>query len=340
MKAVLDSRQWQHNPTVFGVRGKEQQFPERPERIQVLKTGAIEAGCEMVPASDHGMAPIAAIHSPRYLAFLLTIFEEWTAIEGTSAEVRPNIHPMSLQVQYPDSPVGRAGFHLGDTSCPIAQGTWTSAYWSAQTALTAADLVLSGQRAAYALCRPPGHHASSEVAGGFCYLNNIAIVAHYLALKGHRPAIIDVDVHHGNGTQQIFYDRGDVLTVSIHADSREFYPFFWGAAEERGRGAGLGYNWNIPLEKGSADEPFLAAVSAGLDKAALFGADIVVVALGLDAFVDDPFRQLAVTSSGFGEMGKLLASARKPTVFVQEGGYLARGLGENLRRVLVGFESE
>jgi len=285
------------------------------------------------------MAPLAAIHSPRYLAFLQTIFEEWTALEGTSPEVRPNIHPVSREVQYPDSPVGRAGFHLSDTSCPIVRDTWMSAYWSAQSALTAAELVLSGEQAAYALCRPPGHHASAEMAGGFCYLNSSAIVAHHLVRKGHRPAIIDVDVHHGNGTQQIFYERADVLTVSIHADSRNFYPFFWGGAEERGRGQGLGYNWNLPLQKGSSDSPYLAATATGLDKAALFGADFLVVALGLDAFVDDPFKQLAVTSDGFGALGELLARARLPTVFVQEGGYLARDLGVNLRRVIVGFES-
>ena len=197
--------------------------------------------------------------------------------------------------------------------------------------------MIGGARAAYALCRPPGHHAFADLAGGFCFLNNTAIVAERAVRAGLRPAVVDVDLHHGNGTQGIFYARGDVLTVSVHADPARYYPFFWGHAQERGEGAGLGANLNLPIPRGTADEGFLAALSEGIERVRAFAPDILVVALGLDPFEGDPFGGLAVTTAGFGRIGAALGALGLPTVLVQEGGYLCPALGENLAAALSGF---
>jgi acetoin utilization deacetylase AcuC-like enzyme len=199
--------------------------------------------------------------------------------------------------------------------------------------------LLDGERSAYVLSRPPGHHAFGDLAGGFCFLNNSGIAAERLLAGGLRPAILDVDVHHGNGTQGIFYHRRDVLTVSIHADPERFYPFFWGHAQERGVGEGLGYNLNLPLQRGTGDDDFLATLEVALARIDSFGADVIVVALGLDAFVGDPFKGLAVTTEGFGRIGAAIAKRGLPCLFVQEGGYLCEELGENLTSVLGGFSA-
>lgn len=336
MKAIFDERQWKHQPRHFMANGAILPNPEQPERIDRLLTGARAAGCSVEAPRDAGLGPIAALHSPEYLTFLENIHTRWKRIEGAGEEVIPNIHPASRTDSYPKSAVGQAGFHQADTACPIAAGTWEAAYWSAQTAISGADLILEGERSAYALCRPPGHHAFGDLAGGFCFLNNAAIAAERLRARGLRPAILDVDVHHGNGTQGIFYHRSDVLTVSIHADPERFYPFFWGQAHERGVGEGLGYNLNLPLPRGTVDDTYLATLEVALKRIRAFGADAVVVALGLDAFVGDPFKGLAVSTIGFGRIGAALAATRLPCLFVQEGGYLCDELGDNLASVLNG----
>ena len=337
MKAFLDDRQRAHDPKMFMANGVRLPNPEQPARIGVLKAGAEAAGCTFAAPGDHGMGPIAALHSPEYLVFLQTIHGRWSRIEGASDEVIPNIHPDRRSASYPRSAVGQAGFHQADTACPIAAGTWDAAYWSAQTALSATDAVLGGESAAYALCRPPGHHAFADLAGGFCFLNNSAIAAGALLRAGRRPAILDVDVHHGNGTQGLFYARADVLTVSIHADPVRFYPFFWGHAHERGHGAGLGCNLNLPLARGTDDAAYLEALDTALARIRAFGADALVVALGLDAHEGDPFRGFRVTTPGFARIASRIAGLDLPAVIVQEGGYLQPALGENLRSFLEGF---
>ncbi len=263
MRAFLDERQRAHDPKHFMANGAVSPNPEVPARVDILKAGAEAAGCRFEAPADAGMGPIAAIHTPEYLAFLKTIHARWMRIDGASDEVIPNIHPASRSDGYPLSAVGQAGYHQADTACPISADTWQSAYWSAQTAVAAADAVANGERAAYALSRPPGHHAFADLAGGFCFLNNSGIAAQRLLDHGLRPAILDVDVHHGNGTQGIFYRRGDVLTVSIHADPARFYPFFWGHAQERGEGDGIGANLNLPLPRGTDDAGYLAALDEG-----------------------------------------------------------------------------
>jgi acetoin utilization deacetylase AcuC-like enzyme len=337
MKAIFDERQWTHNPKHFMANGKLLPNPEQPERIKVLRAGAQAAGCVFEAPRDAGLGPVAAIHSPEYLIFLQTIYQRWEQIEGAGDEVIPNIHPTNRTDSYPDSAVGQAGFHQADSACPIASGTWEAAYWSAQSAVAGADALLSGTAASYVLSRPPGHHAFGDLAGGFCFLNNSAIAAERLRASGLRPAILDVDVHHGNGTQGIFYHRDDVLTVSVHADPAGFYPFFWGHAHERGAGAGRGYNLNLPLARGTNDTDFLATLEVALTRVRAFGADALVIALGLDAYIGDPFKGFAITTPGFARIGATLAGLGVPTVFVQEGGYLCEELGQNLTSVLSGF---
>lgn len=339
MKAILDPRQSAHDPKHFMANGSRLANPEQPRRVEVLRSGAEAAGCTFEAPQDFGLGPIAAIHSAEYLTFLRTIHKRWKRIEGASDEVIPNVHPANRTDSYPRSAVGQAGYHQTDTSCPISSGTWESAYWSAQTALSGVDAVANGEKAVYALSRPPGHHAFADLAGGFCFLNNSGIAADAFTRRGLRAAILDVDVHHGNGTQGIFYRRKDVLTVSIHADPMRFYPFYWGHAAERGEGEGLGYNLNLPLERGTGDDAYLATLENALKRISDFGADVLVVALGLDAYENDPLKGLAVTTPGFARIGTAIAKMGLPTLMVQEGGYLSEELGHNLRSFLEGFQS-
>ncbi|GAB4519001.1 MAG: histone deacetylase family protein [Roseibium sp.] len=339
MKAIFDERQRGHDPKHFMANGTRLANPEQPRRIEVLKSGAEAAGCRFEAPADHGLGPLAAVHSAEYLVFLQTIHKRWSRIEGASDEVIPNIHPDRRSASYPRSAVGQAGFHQADTSCPIAAGTWEAAYWSAQSAVEGADLMLAGEQAAYVLSRPPGHHAFGDLAGGFCFLNNSAIAAERILKAGKRPAILDVDVHHGNGTQGIFYERGDVLTVSLHADPVRFYPFFWGHGHERGEGAGRGCNLNLPLVRGTGDDDYLETLRTAFDHIRAFGTDVLVVALGLDAYENDPLKGLAITTPGFARIGAAIAGLGLPALFVQEGGYLSEELGLNLTSFLKGYQN-
>ncbi|ESY08785.1 histone deacetylase family protein [Mesorhizobium sp. M0615] len=337
MKAFFAEEQKRHDPKAFLSSGAPQPNPEQPERVERLLAGAKSAGLMIERPREHGLGPVAAVHTPEYLAFLEHIFARWQRIEGASAEVMPNIHPLARTGSYPASAVGQAGYHMADTACPISAETWQSALWSAWSAVEAAEAVISGAPAAYALCRPPGHHAFADVAGGFCFINNSAVAAQVLRKQAARVAILDVDLHHGNGTQGIFYTRSDVLTVSLHADPVRFYPFFWGHADERGEGPGLGYNFNLPLPRKSADAAFLEALEVAFQRIRAFSPDALVVALGLDPFEGDPFGGLSVTTPGFSRIGEAIAKLGLPTVIVQEGGYLCDALGDNLTAFLTGF---
>ncbi|MFV0474347.1 MAG: histone deacetylase family protein [Pikeienuella sp.] len=337
MKAVFDDRQWRHDPQHFMANGVIKPSPEQPERIRVLHEAALAASCDFIQPDDHGLGPIAAVHTAEYLQFLRTIYTRWRRIEGAGPEVIPNVHPDRRSASYPRSAVGQAGYHQADTACPIAEGTWEAAYWSAQSAIHGADLLLAGERAVYALSRPPGHHAFADLAGGFCFINNSGVAAQRLLAAGLRPAILDVDVHHGNGTQGMFYARGDVLTVSIHADPERFYPFFWGHAQERGEGPGLGANFNLPLARGSDDETYMETLEAALARIEAFGADAIVVALGLDAHVNDPFQGLALSTACFARITARIRATGLPALLVQEGGYLSDDLGRNLTSALEGL---
>ncbi|MER9300694.1 histone deacetylase family protein [Mesorhizobium sp. M0621] len=337
MKVFYAEEQKRHDPKAFLSSGAAKPNPEQPERVERLLAGAKSAGCAIDRPRNHGLGPVAAVHTPEYLDFLEHIYTRWQRIDGASAEVIPNIHPIARSGSYPASAVGQAGYHMADTACPISGETWQSALWSAWSAVEAAEAVMAGAPAAYALCRPPGHHAFADVAGGFCFINNSAVAAQTLRRTASRVAILDVDLHHGNGTQGIFYARPDVLTVSLHADPVRFYPFFWGHADERGEGPGLGYNFNLPLPRKSTDAAFLEALGVAFQRIRAFSPDALVVALGLDAFEGDPFGGLSVTTPGFSRIGEAIAKLGLPTVIVQEGGYLCDELGDNLTAFLTGF---
>jgi acetoin utilization deacetylase AcuC-like enzyme len=338
MKIVYSDRHAGHDPQTFFVRGVKQRSTEQPERATRLLAAARAAGHEVAAPDTYGPAPAAAVHTPEYIDFLQTVARDWAQLPGAGPEVVPNVHPARQPATYPKALAGRAGWHQVDMACPIGPGTWDAALAASEVAATAADLVLGGAREAYALCRPPGHHAFADMAGGFCFLNNTAIAAQRLRSKHARVAVLDVDVHHGNGTQGIFYERGDVLTISIHADPDNYYPYFWGHAHERGTGAGLDGNLNLPLPLGSPDGPWLAAGDTALARLRAFAPTALVVALGLDASESDPLQGLKVTGAGFFAMAGKIAGLGLPTVLVQEGGYLSDDLGRNLVQFLAGFE--
>lgn len=340
MKIVHNPDHHLHAPQTFIARGRLVESKELPQRADFLSAGIAEQGHEIVRPADYGMAPLQAVHSRRYLDFLRTGYGRWAQLQDASPEIVPNVHPMIGVTSYPDGIVGQAGFHLSDTACPVGAGTWQAVSAGAQAARHAAGLVANGEHAAYVLTRPPGHHAGIERAGGFCFLNNTAVAAAWLATQAKRVAIVDVDVHHGNGTQEIFYHRSDILHVSLHADPSNFYPFFSGYAGEEGEGAGRGFNVNIPLPFGTDDAKYLAALEQALQRVMAFKAEVLVVALGLDIYEKDPLRAFSITDQGFAEIGCSLASLGLPTVLVQEGGYLAPELGSNLNRFLRGFESK
>jgi acetoin utilization deacetylase AcuC-like enzyme len=339
MKIVYSDRHAGHDPQTFFVRGVKQRSAEQPERATRLLAAAKEAGHEVHAPKSYGAAPSALVHTPEYINFLQVAARDWAKLPNASAEVIPNMHPARPHASYPRALAGRAGWHQADMGCPIGPHTWEAALASSEVAVTTADMVLAGERQAYALCRPPGHHAFADMAGGFCFLNNTAIAAQHLRTAHQRVAILDVDVHHGNGTQGIFYGRADVLTLSIHADPADYYPYFWGYAHETGEGAGTGFNLNLPQPMGSPDPVWLAAGDKALARIKEFAPTALVVALGLDASESDPLQGLKVTGAGFHAMAKKIASLGLPTVLVQEGGYLSDDLGRNLAQFLSGFET-
>ncbi len=338
---VFDKTQRTHAPREFIVSGKPQPIPEIPERIDMLLEGVRRIGGPVVEPPAISLDTLAVVHDRRYITFLTTLWERWhrmpDAAETPSANVfalgRASLPPAG----YPDSVVGQCGYHLGDGSCPVTADIRWAACASAATAAHGAALMQNGERVVYALCRPPGHHAAADMAAGFCYFNNAALAAELLTRAGKRAAILDIDVHHGNGTEAIFYDRADVLTVSIHAHPKRFYPFFWGYEDERGRGAGEGFNLNLPLERGTTLEPYRAALDLALQRIADFRPDVLVLAAGLDIAIDDPFKGFAIATQEFETVGRQIASLGLPMLVVQEGGYPSENLGANLASLLSGL---
>lgn len=340
MKAVYSDAHQGHDPQFFLVRGVIRKTTEQPERATRLLDGLNSGKHSIIPAESFGGGPRARVHSADYLAFLEHGYAEWKAMGDSGPEMLPNIHAHRGEGNsYPASIVGKLGWHTADTAAPIGPGTFAAACAAGDVATTAAQMVLDGADHIYGLCRPPGHHAYRDMAGGFCFLNNSAIAAAHLRQKYERVAILDVDVHHGNGTQGIFYDRADVLTVSIHADPTRYYPFFCGYAHETGTGAGTGANLNIPLPLGTGDASYMVALDAAVQRIRAFAPGALVVALGLDASEHDPLAGMKITTEGFHAIGSAIARIGLPTALIQEGGYLSDILGVNLASVLAGFEA-
>jgi acetoin utilization deacetylase AcuC-like enzyme len=341
MITLYDPVQKLHAPETFIVAGRPQPIPETPARIDMLMQGVRAIGSEVRMPPSASMDDLALVHSRQYLSFLETLRERWGHVPNSSDIPLPNVYAIQRAslppIGYPDAVVGQAGYHLGDGACPVTETTLAAAMASAGCALEAARLVNGGERLVYALCRPPGHHAARDLAAGFCFFNNSALAAEWLTREGKRVAVLDIDVHHGNGTEAIFYDRADVLTVSIHVNPKRFYPFFWGYEEERGRGAGEGFNLNLPRERGLDLKGYLSALEIALQRVADFGADHLVVAAGLDIAVDDPFKGFAIETPEFELIARRIAELKLPMVVVQEGGYPSPSLGLNLASLLKGF---
>lgn len=314
---------------------------EQPIRADSVLARVIESGLGAVVAPvDHGIAPLTAVHAPDYVAFLECAWRDWLAAgcEGDAFSGCSPARDMSRRV--PASIHGRLGYYSFDSSAPITAGTWTAAYAAAQVALTGADLLAGGERSAFALCRPPGHHAAQAYFGGYCYLNNAAVAAQSLLHRGmERIAILDVDFHHGNGTQSIFYDRDDVYFASIHGDPNEEYPYFSGHAEETGQGRGAGCTANFPLPPGSSPDRWFEALDAALARIGGHGAEALVVSLGVDTFEHDPISSFRLRSDDYLRLGAALQALALPTLFVMEGGYALDAIGVNVVNTLAGYES-
>lgn len=337
MLAICDDRQALHRPLTRLGGGVLVANPEQPERIVLLKQGLEMLGIKPIAPADHGYGTIEAIHDADYLDFLQNGFAEWKKSPANGPEMRASVHPTIHMNRKPLDILGRAGYFQADASSVLLDGTWEAARASANTAVDAMEHLLDGEAKAYALCRPPGHHAYADKSGGFCYLNNTAIAAEYAARRGMRVAIIDIDVHHGNGTQEIFYDRADVMTVSVHGDPAYLYPFYSGYADETGKDAGHGFNHNLPVSLMSDSDTYLAAVESACGLTLNFSPDILIVALGLDAAASDPFACMKVDGDGFKRMGERLGHLSTKTLVVQEGGYPSPSLPGLLRDFLTGF---
>ena len=334
MRIFWDDRQLEHAPSQELHNGAFVPYAEHPGRARDLlaAVGPVEA-----PA-DRGREPLLRIHSAAYLDFLENAWSDWRVAGrpgDAAAYAWPVVRRRPLDLDRIDAKLGAFSF---DASTPIAEGTWRSAYWAAETARAGMDALLGGDSAACALCRPPGHHAGTDYMGGYCYLNNAAIAAEGAIAAGRkRVAILDLDYHHGNGTQDIFYARGDVLFVSIHADPRTDYPFFWGHADERGEGAGEGANLNLPLPQGTGRSGYEAALDRGLEAIEAFGAELLVCSYGADTFSGDPISFFTLETADYPALAKRVASLGLPTLVVMEGGYADEALGANLAAFLSGF---
>ena len=348
MKAFFAEEQLLHDPQHFMRLGRLMPSQDVAARVHALQGALASRGIPVHEPEDYGRAPLETLHRGDYLDYLETAYDLWRKLEMPGVEpgieVLPNISPyqgVAPGVERPPCPAsslaGRTGYYVVDLATPIGPHSWRSGMRSAHSALAAADAVLGGDRVSYALSRPSGHHARRDCAAGSCFFANSGLAAQRLRGKYDRVATLDIDVHHGDGTQQIFYARSDVLTVSVHGDPDGSYPFFTGYAHERGAGEGEGFNLNLPLPIKSGDEAFLNAIRAGVAAIREFGAGALVVPLGFDAYKNDPLTSLTVELDAFREAGTLIGSLGLPTVLVQEGGYAVEALETALGNFLDGF---
>jgi acetoin utilization deacetylase AcuC-like enzyme len=322
---------------------------EVPERASVILAALRAGGAPVLAAGQHDIAALHSVHDPDLVRHLATIWADWEAggyvREHGRDRVVPYVFPTAamlagLAPRLPAAAHGRVGLYCYDTMTLVGPGSWAAIRAAAGAALTAAGLVAAGQRAVYALCRPPGHHAGPAGYGGSCYLNNAALAAQELRDQGlSRVAVLDLDAHHGNGTQAIFYQRPDVYYGSVHVDpGAGWFPHYMGFADERGAGAGHGANRNVPLPPGTGDDVWLAAVAQLCEEATAHGAEAIVLSLGVDAAAADPESPLQVTAGGYRAAGELIG-ALAPVAVVQEGGYDLGTVGDYVLAALAGVQA-
>ncbi len=313
---------------------------ERPARVEYVRARLIERGLSDI--RDPGpadMAPIAAIHDAGYLRFLASAYDDWKAAGLGGEVIAANVPTRGMRFdRIPQHIDGRVGYYAHASETAITGGTWAAALSSAASAQAAARDVMADARLAFALCRPPGHHATRDQYGGYCFLNNAAIAAQMLRDGGaERVAVLDVDFHHGNGTQNVFWDRGDVLLASLHGDPAHGYPYYVGYADETGIGDGAGTTLNLPMPPGTGWDTWSAALDRAMDAIAAHGAQALVLSLGVDAFKDDPISFFRLDSPDFSRMGERIARAGLPIVACLEGGYAIEAVGINTVNVLEGL---
>jgi acetoin utilization deacetylase AcuC-like enzyme len=320
-------------------------------RLDAIMAAMSIAGRVVVPPSSHDDAVLNSVHDPLMVEYMRTAHQTWLdwgySEDPGQTDVTAYAFPLPsmlghLPLRLPLSPGALAGVYAMDTMTPIGAGTFAAARVAVDVAQSAAIIVAEQGGAAYAACRPPGHHAGSSFFGGSCYLNNAAVAAETLVGAGFgRVGVIDIDAHHGNGTQEIFYSRADVVYLSIHVDpGAGWFPHFMGYSDEIGNGPGEGYNVNLPLAPGAGDSEWLDGIDRLLEFMSGVGADVLVVSLGVDAAESDPESPLRVSETGYEEAGKRISSLGLPTVFVQEGGYVLESIGDLVGATLDGFESE
>ena len=328
MRCFWDERQRAHKPAGEFFNGEMHPPAEHGGRVDAILSAI---GPTEAPV-DRGDTPLLAVHSADYLEFLRTAHGQWRAA-GREGDAFPYTFPVvgrrPLKLNRIDASLGQHSF---DTSTPIAEGTWEAAYWAAQTALAAMDAVLAGERSAFALCRPPGHHAGADYLGGYCYLSNAAIAAEHAVAAGRRVAILDVDYHHGNGTQDVVSGRDNIAFASVHADPATDYPFFWGHADES-RGNIL----NLPLPRGTDWGGYAPALTQALDWIEAFAPNFLIVSYGADTFEGDPISHFKLKTNDYAAMARRIALLGVPTAIVMEGGYAVEALGANVSEFLGGF---
>ena len=348
MKLFFSARQLTHQPKQYMVHGKLIHAFENNDRATTLLDALAGAGLYPLEPTDYGLAPLLSVHADHFIDFLQAAHDEFMKLSNAGPEVLPNVHayvgsPPSLAPRGKPRPtgiIGRSGWYVGDLSAVIMEGTWQSALVSAHAAISAADAILEGNVAAFALSRPPGHHAYVDRASGFCFLNNAAIAAERLRSRYARVAILDFDTHHGDGTQAIFYQRDDVFFGSVHTDPSSYYPHYLGYADEKGAGKGEGYNLNRPLAFGADDAAFIDANRDIIDAALKFGAQAIVISAGWDAHYKDPLSKLKVTTDAYARIGALYGQLDLPTVIVQEGGYSLEAIAESARSFTQAFRAK
>jgi acetoin utilization deacetylase AcuC-like enzyme len=336
MRCVYSATHLDHAPEHEVQHGETVSTYEIPDRIEGIRRALLEDGTfELVEPVEHGIGPTLDVHDHRMVGFLERAWSDWEDHKpGPDPLVDTVLHARLREGMDGDAEPRGIGAALGywcfDSSTPLSPGFYGAARGAVDVALTTADLVLGGERSAYGMCRPPGHHAARAMFGGYCFFNNAAIAAQYLVARtGERVAILDVDYHHGNGTQQIFYSRPDVFFASLHGDPNFAYPYFTGFREERGAGAGEGTTLNRPLPPGCDFARYRAPLEEALDALAAFRPAIVVVSLGLDTYAEDPIADFTLTTEDLAEMGRRVGGLDAPLVVLQEGGYNVADLGTN-----------